>query len=131
MSAAASVSSGRASDEQVPQDEGRENAPTSKFSERVYRTPRTYGSPTGYDHEVSHYPNSHARLAEAIAKCLCGAGGAWVMSSDDIAERSAGIAIALMRDWERRDWLIEIQDAPGMDKHYGLQKRGSATGEAA
>lgn len=89
------------------------------MNERIYRTPRTYGAPTGYDHERTHFPNQAARLSEVIAQGLAYAGA----PSSEIALCACAVAEDLLAEWDRRGWWIEIEDAPDMDKNYGA-KRG-------
>jgi bisphosphoglycerate-dependent phosphoglycerate mutase len=95
------------------------------MSERIYRTPRTYGSPTGYDTELSHLGNRSARLAEALLQAMACANAYRDFEPVQLVNRANDIAAAMLADWETRGWMIEIEDAPNMKRDYGAE-RGSA-----
>ena len=93
------------------------------MNERIYRTPRTYGSPTGYDIELSHLQNQKGRLAEALLRDMLVSGAHSTIPVTALTERACRIADCFYADLERRNWMIEIADAPDMEKDYGT-KRG-------
>lgn len=83
------------------------------MKESFYRTARTYGAPTGYDHEISHLPDKVARLAEKIL----------TENTFHVTNLSEGYAIDIVdfafhlakKYWaavEAGGHLIEVQDAP-------------------
>lgn len=95
------------------------------LQEKIYRTPRTYGSPTGYDRELSHVPNWRARMAEQVAYSMLssGNGSGW---GCEIASRACDIADAMLEEFDKRGWLIEAVPAPDLDPNYG-KRRPAAT----
>lgn len=96
------------------------------MNERIYRTPRTYGNPTGYDAELTHYPNLQARMAERLVMEMVSCDAYSDCTSPQLAARAGAIAAALVDDWQMRGWLLPVEDAPGMAKDYGATR---GTGE--
>jgi hypothetical protein len=90
------------------------------MKETIYRTPRSYGSPTGYDSEVSHFPDHVGRLAEHFLGQMLRAG------TQDTPGQMAGYAVKLAEafyaEMQARGHLLEVQDAPGMKKDYGSER---------
>lgn len=99
------------------------------MDERIYRMPRTYGSPTGYDIEVSSYPNTVARFSEKIAYEMARSEAYRNLSPQEFAVEVCDRASAMVSLWEKRGWLLPVEDAPAMDKDYGA-KRGESSGTA-
>lgn len=106
----------------------------SEFKEAVYRTPRTYGSPTGYDREVSHVVSTVASIAERLLmewKIPLEPGAARdgyqemeLMDPTNLVFRAFDVAETFLRVAEERGHLLEVQDAPegtppGYDKGRG------------
>lgn len=89
------------------------------MKETIYRTPRTYGAPTGYDVEASHHPSWLARISEGIARGLACRDD---MPVEDVAEHACEITQSLFHEWERRGWMLEVQDAPDMEQNYGRMR---------
>lgn len=91
------------------------------MKERIFRTPRTYGSPSGYDVEITHYPNGFARMSEQLIQAMLEGGDS--RDAEFIAARACDLTAALRKEWEARDWMIAVEDAPGMKRD---PYRGSA-----
>ena len=96
------------------------------MQEKIYSTPRTYGSPTGLDFEVSHFPNYTARLAEKIVMALLEGGDTGDSATIAIATRACSIAQDLMNEWQLRGWMLKVTPAPGLDPDYGKDKGDGA-----
>lgn len=86
--------------------------------EKIYSTPRTYGSPTGRDHEISHAPNWKARLAEKLMYALASRD----CPSAGVAAEACDVAEEMFAEFDKRGWLIEVVPAPDLDANYGKRK---------
>lgn len=91
------------------------------MKESIYRTPRTYGSPTGYDKELSHFPDLVGRLAEHILLELIHARGS-TDSVPGLVAFAIRYAEEFIQQLETRGHFLEVKDAPGMNKDQSAER---------